>query len=326
MPLLSVKGLKTYFKTEAGIVKAVDGISFDLEPEQTLGLVGESGCGKSLTALSILNLVQPPGRIVEGEIWFQCKDQRVLDLTKLNNKGKKIRMIRGGEIAMIFQEPMTSLDPLYTIGSQIMEVLVLHQDMSRRTARQHAVKMLKEVGIPLPERRFGEYPHQLSGGMRQRAMIAMALACQPSLLLCDEPTTALDVTIQAQVLDLMLDLKRELKTSIIMITHDLGVIAEIADKVIVMYLGHGVEYAGVKDIFKEPLHPYTQGLITSIPSISKPLKQLEPIQGIVPNPINLPEGCSFKSRCPRAMDRCGADSPLLKEIKPGHLVACWLYE
>jgi oligopeptide/dipeptide ABC transporter ATP-binding protein len=326
MPLLSVNGLKTYFSTEAGLIKAVDGISFDVEPEQVIGLVGESGCGKSLTALSILGLIQPPGQIVAGEIWFRCKDQRILDLTQLNNKGKEYRRIRGDEIAMVFQEPMTSLDPLYTIGSQIVEVLVLHQDMSKKQARQIAVDMLQQVGIPLPELRVGEYPHQLSGGMRQRAMIAMALACRPSLLLCDEPTTALDVTIQAQVLDLMIDLKTEFKTSIVMITHDLGVIAELADHVIVMYVGRGVEFAGVKEIFNNPLHPYTQGLMASVPSISAPTKELEPIMGVVPNPIDLPDCCRFEPRCPRAMSRCQTEPPQLKEIRPNHQVACWLYE
>ncbi|UCD81135.1 MAG: ABC transporter ATP-binding protein [Desulfobacterales bacterium] len=326
MPLLRVNDLKTYFDTEAGLVKAVDGVSFTLEPEQTLGLVGESGCGKSLTALSILGLIQPPGRVVSGEIWFQCKDRRILDLSSLNSNGKEIRMIRGGEIAMIFQEPMTSLDPVFTIGSQIVEILVLHQEMSKKAARRRAIEMLKEVGIPLPEQRFDEYPHQLSGGMRQRAMIAMALACRPSLLICDEPTTALDVTIQAQVLDLMVGLRNEFRTSIIMITHDLGVIAEMADHVIVMYVGSGVEYAGVKEIFHNPLHPYTQGLMASIPSISAPTKELEPIKGVVPDPINLPKGCRFEPRCPRAMAHCRIELPYLKEIRPGHQVACWLYE
>lgn len=326
MSLLRVIDLKTYFETETGTVKAVDGFSFVLEPGQTLGIVGESGCGKSLTALSILGLVKPPGRIVSGEIRFQCKDGRSLDLSRLNRSGKEIRMIRGAEIAMIFQEPMTSLDPVFTIGSQIVETLVLHQGISQKAAVGHAIAMLKAVGIPLPEKRVDEYPHQLSGGMRQRAMIAMALACRPSLLICDEPTTALDVTIQAQVLDLMVKLQSEFGTSIIMITHDLGVIAEMADQVIVMYVGQGVEYAAVKEIFHNPLHPYTRGLTASIPSISAPTQELKPIKGVVPDPIDLPRGCRFAPRCPEVMDRCRIASPPLREIKPGHQTACWLYE
>ena len=324
MHLLEVKDLKTYFFTEAGVVKAVDGFSFSIEPEQTLGIVGESGCGKSLTALSILGLVPRPGKIVSGEILFAHRGTPI-DLAKLNPKGKQMRSIRGNEIAMIFQEPMTSLDPVYTIGSQIMETLTLHQNMNKMQAKKRAVEMLHEVRIPLPEQRADEYPHQLSGGMRQRAMIAMALSCNPSLLIADEPTTALDVTIQAQVIDLMIDLKREFKTAIILITHDLGVVAEMANEVIVMYLGKGVEKSSVSNIFHSPKHPYTQGLMNSIPSITTP-RSMKPIEGSVPDALNLPPGCRFEPRCPRARDICKTDDPLLKGVALQHWVACWLYE
>jgi len=325
VPLIELKGLKTYFYTEDGVVKAVDGVSFAIEPEQTLGVVGESGCGKSVTALSIMGLVpMPPGKIVEGEILFY-KDGKVVQLHRLNPKGREYRSIRGKEIAMIFQEPMTSLNPVFTIGYQIMEAIMLHQKVSKKEAKKKAIEMLRQVGIPEPEQRVDEYPHQLSGGMRQRAMIAMALSCNPSLLIADEPTTALDVTIQAQVLDLMQDLKRKFQAAIMLITHDLGVVAEMCEEVVVMYLGKVVEHAKVRPIFHEPKHPYTQGLLKSIPSLATKKKRLEPIKGVVPDPLNAPPGCPFNPRCPYTMDICRREMPPLKEVAPGHDVACWLY-
>ena len=325
MPLIEVKGLRTYFYTEDGVVKAVDGVSFAIEPEQTLGVVGESGCGKSVTALSIMGLVpMPPGKIVEGEILFR-KNGKTVELHKLNPKGKEYRSIRGKEIAMIFQEPMTSLNPVFTIGYQIMEAIMLHQKVSKREARQKAIEMLRQVGIPEPEQRVDEYPHQLSGGMRQRAMIAMALSFNPSLLIADEPTTALDVTIQAQVLDLMQDLKRKFRAAIMLITHDLGVVAEMCEEVVVMYLGKVVERAKVRPIFHEPKHPYTQGLLKSIPSLATKKKRLDPIKGVVPDPLNAPPGCPFNPRCPHAIEICRQEMPPLKEVETDHDVACWLY-
>ncbi len=326
MPLIEVNGLKTYFYTEDGVVRAVDGVDFQIEPEKTLGVVGESGCGKSVTALSIMGLVQsPPGKIEEGEILFH-QDGKVTDLTKLNPKGKEYRSIRGDQIAMIFQEPMTSLNPVYTIGNQIMEAIILHQHVNKRQARGKAIEMLRAVGMPVPEQRVDEYPHQLSGGMRQRAMIAMALSCNPALLIADEPTTALDVTIQAQVLDLMNDLRKEFNTSIQFITHDLGVIADMANDVVVMYLGRIVEAAEVHELYHNPKHPYTQGLMHSIPSLASKKERLTPIKGVVPDPFDIPAGCGFEPRCPHAMEICKTKAPELKEVAPGHKVACWLYE
>jgi len=326
VPLIEVNGLKTYFYTEDGVVRAVDGVDFTIEPERTLGVVGESGCGKSVTALSIMGLVQmPPGKIEAGEILFY-QDGEVTDLTKLNPKGKEYRSIRGDQIAMIFQEPMTSLNPVYTIGNQIMEAIILHQHLNKKQAREKAIEMLRAVGIPVPEQRVDEYPHQLSGGMRQRAMIAMALSCNPSLLIADEPTTALDVTIQAQVLDLMNDLRKEFKTAIQFITHDLGVIADMADDVVVMYLGKIVEGSDVREVFHNPKHPYTQGLMNSIPSLVSKKERLTPIKGVVPDPFDVPDGCGFEPRCPHAMEICKTKVPPLKEVAPGHTAACWLYE
>ena len=324
MPLIEIKGLKTYFHTEGGVVRAVDGIDFAIEPEKTLGIVGESGCGKSVTALSILRLIpSPPGEIVGGEILFN-RNGSLLDLTQLNPKGNQMRSIRGNEIAMIFQEPMTSLNPVYTIGYQIMENIMLHQSLNKRAARDKAIEMLRAVGIPLPEQRATEYPHQLSGGMRQRAMIAMALSCNPALLIADEPTTALDVTIQAQVLELMNDLRREFKAAILFITHDLGVIADMADDVAVMYLGRIVEIGTVWDIFHKPKHPYTQGLMNSIPSLSTVTKKrLVPIEGVVPDLLDAPRGCGFGPRCPKPEAICDREIPALQEVEPGHRVACW---
>jgi len=326
MPLLDVRDLKTYFYTEDGVVRAVDGVTFSIEPEKTLGVVGESGCGKSVTARAIMGLVKsPPGRIESGEILFQ-RDGRIIDLAKLNPKGEEMRRIRGNEIAMIFQEPMTSLNPVYTIGNQIMEAIILHQHLSKKGAKRKAIDVLESVGIPSPDRRVDEYPHQLSGGMRQRAMIAMALSCRPSLLIADEPTTALDVTIQAQVLDLMNDLRTELKAAIMFITHDLGVIAHMAENVIIMYLGRIVESAPVGEIFDNPRHPYTIGLLNSIPSFTDSReKRLVPIEGIVPDPIGPPRGCGFEPRCPHAKELCKSQIPELKAIVQAHLAACWLY-
>jgi len=327
VPLIEVKGLKTYFYTEDGVGRAVDGIDFTIEAEKTLGMVGESGCGKSVTALSIMGLIPtPPGRIEAGKILYQC-NKNVIDLAKLDPKGPEMRSIRGNEIAMIFQEPMTSLNPVFTIGKQIIEAIILHQRLSKKEARNKAVEMLHAVGIPSPKQVVEEYPHQLSGGMRQRAMIAMALSCNPSLLIADEPTTALDVTIQAQVLDLMNNLRREFKTAILFITHDLGVIASMADDVAVMYLGKIVEGAAVRNIFHDPKHPYTQGLMNSIPLLATTSKErLIPIRGVVPGPFEVPPGCGFEPRCPHAMGICKVQIPQLKEVTVGHIAACWLYQ
>lgn len=327
MSLIEVKNLKTYFHTDDGIVRAVDGVDFTIEPEKTLGMVGESGCGKSVTGRSIMGLVQmPPGMIESGEILFKYNG-KVTDLAKLNPNGSKMRSIRGNEIAMIFQEPMTSLNPVFTIGDQIVEAIILHQQLSKKEAKNRAIEMLRAVGIPLPEQRVNEYPHQLSGGMRQRAVIAGALSCNPSLLIADEPTTALDVTIQAQVLKLMNNLRRDFKTAILFITHNLGVIAKMADDIVVMYLGRIVEGASVRNIFKDPKHPYTQGLMKSIPSLeAKEKERLVPIEGVVPDPFEYPQGCGFEPRCPHAMEICKHQRPTLKTVEPGHIVACWLIE
>jgi len=326
VPLIEVRGLKTYFYTEDGVVRAVDGVDYVIERERTLGIVGESGCGKSVTALSIMGLVQiPPGKIEGGEILFH-HDGKVTDLIKLNPKGREMRAIRGNEIAMIFQEPMTSLNPVYSIGNQIMEAIILHQKLKKKEAKKKAIEMLRAVGIPLPEQRVNEYPHQLSGGMRQRAMIAMAMSCNPSLLIADEPTTALDVTIQAQVLELMNTLREEFHASIQFITHDLGVIAGMADDVVVMYLGRIVEASNVREVFHNSKHPYTRGLMNSIPSLAGGKKRLEPITGVVPDSFEVPPGCGFEPRCPQAMEICRTNMPELKEVAPGHTTACWLYE
>ena len=319
--LLSVSDLKTHFFTDEGIVKAVEAVNFEIRKGETLGIVGESGCGKSVTALSIMRLIpEPAGRIVSGEIWFEGQD-----LTRLSKQD--MRQIRGNKISMIFQEPMTSLNPVFTIGYQIAEAIKLHQGLSKKTAIDKAVEMLKVVGISSPERRIKEYPHQLSGGMRQRVMIATALSCNPGLLIADEPTTALDVTIQAQILDLMNKLKEEFEAAIILITHDLGVIAEMAQLVIVMYAGKIVECGDVNVIFEEPLHPYTKGLLGSIPSeeiiINK--KRLHEIPGIVPNLADIPPGCPFHTRCLEKMEVCTMKIPLLFEPKKDHQTACWLY-
>lgn len=314
--LLEVRDLRTYFYTDDGVVKAVDGVEFEVKAGETIGIVGESGCGKSITAMSILRLIQsPPGKIVSGEILFEGED-----LTKVSEK--RIREIRGNSISMIFQEPMTSLNPVFTAGYQIEEILKLHQNLDEKEAREKAIEMIRMVGIPNPERIADEYPHQLSGGMRQRIMIAMALACRPKMLIADEPTTALDVTIQAQILDLMNELKEKLNTSIMLITHDLGVIAEMADHVIVMYSGKVVEDAPTIELFENPKHPYTIGLMSSIPSLAKEGQRLETIPGVVPNPLYLPKGCYFHPRCKYATKKCREIQPELVEIAPGHKSAC----
>lgn len=318
-PLIEVKNLKTHFATEDGIVKSVDGVSFEINEGETLGIVGESGCGKSVTSISIMGLIpQPAGKIVEGEILFKGEDL-------VKKSVSDLRKIRGNEISMIFQEPMTSLNPVYTVGDQIAEAVILHQKLSKKDAMAKAVEMLKRVGIPSPEKRVNDYPHQMSGGMRQRVMIAMALSCNPKLLIADEPTTALDVTIQAQILELMKQLRDEYHTAIMLITHDLGVIAEVADRVAVMYAGKVVEYADVKSIFAAPQHPYTIGLLNSIPKMHGGAKRLEPIVGVVPSPLNLPKGCKFNNRCPFVQDKCLEADPELVEATPGHSVRCWYH-
>jgi peptide/nickel transport system ATP-binding protein len=315
--LLDIRGLTTSFSTDAGAFNAVDGVSFTLEPGRTLGLVGESGCGKSVTALSIMGLVaSPPGRIAGGEILFEGADL-------LRLPAREMREIRGDRIAMIFQEPMTSLNPAFTIGDQIVEGIRRHRSIGRDAAKRQAIEMLELVRMPSPERRFDDHPHKLSGGMRQRAMIAMALACRPKLLIADEPTTALDVTIQAQILDLMRMLREETGTAIILITHDLGVIAELAHDVAVMYSGRIVEKAAVADLFREPQHPYTIGLLGSIPKLHLEQERLPAIEGQVPNPIAPPPGCRFEPRCPFATPKCRAEEPPLIEVTRGHEAACW---
>ncbi len=322
--LIDIRDLKVRFHTDDGIVRAVDGVNFVIEKEQTLGVVGESGCGKSMTALAVMGLIpQPTGQIASGEIIFH-RPEGTVDIARLDPESRLMRRIRGNEIAMIFQEPMTSLNPVYTIGNQIIEVICLHQDLDKSTAKQKAIEMLDAVGIPSPKQRADEYPHQLSGGMRQRAMIAMALSCNPSLLIADEPTTALDVTIQAQVLELMNDLGREFKMAILFITHDLGVIAGMADDIVIMYLGKIVESAPVKEIFHDPRHPYTRGLMKSIPSLTRFGKtRLIPIEGVVPDASEIPDGCGFGPRCPVAEEICLVKIPPLVEFAPGHRIACW---
>ena len=321
---IDIKGLQTYLFTRSGIVKAVDDVSFSLRRGETLAIVGESGCGKSMTALSIMRLVpNPPGKIVGGTITLEGKDLLQLDEDEM-------RDIRGNDISMIFQEPMTSLNPVLTIGHQIAEALRLHQDLSKNGAAEKAVEMLRLVKIPEPAQRAREYPHQLSGGMRQRAMIAMALACNPRVLIADEPTTALDVTIQAQILDLILELQKQLGTAVILITHNLGVVAETAQRVIVMYAGKKVEEAEVDALFSQPLHPYTHGLLASIPRLeimagrnSASVGRLQEISGMVPALNNLPPGCVFAPRCTFADDRCRSQYPPYEQLRPGHWAACW---
>ena len=320
-PLLEIDGLKTHFFTRDGVVRAVDGISFAVYPGETLAVVGESGCGKSVTSLSILRLIaSPPGRIVAGRIRFQGRN--LLDLTE-----PQMRKLRGNEISMIFQEPMTSLNPVLTVGRQIAESLIVHRGLTRAEAMSRAAEMLRLVDIPEPQRRLGEYPHQLSGGMRQRVMIAMALACNPRLLIADEPTTALDVTIQAQILDLMRQLKQKTGAAIVLITHDLGVVAEMAQRVVVMYAGRKVEEAPVDELFGRPRHPYTRGLLNSIPRLDEAAtagrKRLAEIPGLVPSLREEIPGCAFAERCAYATQRCRREAPPLEAKGGGHWVACW---
>jgi oligopeptide/dipeptide ABC transporter ATP-binding protein len=316
--LLQVRNLQTSFFTPEGEVRAIDDVSFEIGEGKTLGLVGESGCGKSVTSLSIMRLIpSPPGKIVGGEIWYRGRD-----LLRLNKE--EMRRIRGNEISMIFQEPMTSLNPVFTVGNQIGEAIKLHQGLGKRETRQKTIDMLRLVKIADPESRIDSYPHQLSGGMRQRVMIAMALSCNPSLLIADEPTTALDVTIQAQILELMKELKQKIGMALLLITHDLGVVAEQADDVAIMYAGKIVERANAQAIFNRPAHPYTVGLLNSLPGAAGlKKKRLDAIPGMVPSPLRLPSGCRFRDRCPRAQEVCAQAEPPLEEKEPGHTAACY---
>jgi oligopeptide/dipeptide ABC transporter ATP-binding protein len=321
--LLEVKNLQTYFPTRAGLVRAVDGVSFYIDRGELLGLVGESGCGKSITALSIMRLIAPPGKIVGGEISFDGRN-----LLKLSDS--EMRAIRGDDIAMIFQDPMTSLNPVFTVGEQIAEALRLHRKLSRKAARAGAIEAMREVSIPDPARRIDDYPHQLSGGMRQRVMIAMALACDPKLLIADEPTTALDVTIQAQILELLNELRKNRDLGVLLITHDLGVVAEVADRVAVMYTGRIVEESPVEELFARPRHPYTEGLLRSVPKLTSATaakaERLETIEGTVPSPTDLPPGCHFAPRCPYRMPRCTAEEIPLYDLSGGVRVRCVLFD
>jgi peptide/nickel transport system ATP-binding protein len=317
--LLDIQDLRTYFYTENGIIPSVDGVSFQLKKGETVGIVGESGCGKSVTSLSIMGLVGSPGKVAGGKINFEGQD-----LAKASKK--EMRRIRGNEIAMIFQEPLSSLNPVFTVGSQVAEAIRLHQKASKAEAKEKTIELLKTVGIPRPDKVYSSYPHSLSGGMRQRIMIAMALSCSPKLLIADEPTTALDVTIQAQILHLMRELSRKNDTAIMLITHDLGVVAEMVDRVIVMYAGQVVEQTDVYSLFKEPKHPYTKGLLNSTPRIHELNEELISIEGTVPTPAEMPKGCRFHPRCPFAMEKCVTDEPQLEELREGHQVRCWLHE
>ncbi len=319
MSLLQVRDLKTYFYTDDGVVRAVDGISYDLTEGETLGLVGESGCGKSVSALSILRLIPyPPGRIVGGEVIFDGRD-----LLKITDE--EIRHIRGNRIAMVFQEPMTSLNPVLTIGLQIGEALELHRGLDRKAAREEVVRLLRMVGIPDAERRIDDYPHQFSGGMRQRVMIAMALSCNPKLLIADEPTTAVDVTIQAQLLEIINELTSRLGTAVILITHNLGVVARHVNRMAVMYAGRVVEIGPSREVYKEPRHPYTIGLLASVPRLDQPRKErLVPIEGQPPDLIHLPPGCPFVPRCKHRVERCKSERPELREVGSEHRIACWV--
>jgi oligopeptide/dipeptide ABC transporter ATP-binding protein len=317
MNLLEIKNLKTYFYTDYGVVKAVDGINLQVGEKETLGIVGESGSGKSVTGLSALRLIpSPPGKIVSGEIIFQGQD--LLSLT-----AKEMRNIRGNKISMIFQEPMTSLNPVFTIGNQITEAITLHQGLKRKEAYDKAIEVLHRVGIPGPKERISQYPHQMSGGMRQRVMIAMAISCEPALLIADEPTTALDVTIQAQILDLLRDLKQTLNMAVMLVSHDLGVIAEMADRIAVMYGGSIMEYGSAAEIFRHSLNPYTRGLLKSLPYYQKRKSRFTTIPGHVPDPLNLPPGCKFHPRCDMVIDKCRAVEPEFEEVHHGHWSKCY---
>ena len=323
-PILQIKGLKTHFELKRGVVKAVDGVDLVLNRNQTLGLVGESGCGKSVTSLSVMKLFQsPPGRIVEGSILLHRHDGSTVDIAKVDARGPLMQSIRGGEVAMVFQEPMTSLNPLYTIGSQISESVMLHQGVGKKQGMERALEMLHAVHIAAPKQRLHEYPHQMSGGMRQRVMIAMALSCNPSVLIADEPTTALDVTVQAQILDLMSQLQEDYGSAVMMVTHNLGVVSQIADYVAVMYLGKVVEYSDVRSVFHHPRHPYTMGLLKAVPVFGKKEnKPLVPIEGTVPSPSESIPGCAFADRCPFVKQECREIVPPLEESEPGHYARC----
>jgi len=316
--ILEIRNLQTYFYTEDGVAKAVDGVDFEIRPKETLGIVGESGCGKSVTSMSVLRLVSPPGKIVGGDIIFN--GEHILKLSDA-----RMRKIRGNDISMIFQEPMTSLNPVYTVGDQIAEVLRLHRGMKKNEALDKTIELLDLVGIPSAKTRVSDYPHQMSGGMRQRVMIAMALACEPKMLIADEPTTALDVTIQAQILELMKNIKERLQTAIMLITHDLGVVSEMADRVYVMYAGKGMEYAPAEELFNKPLHPYTVGLLESMPDMESDRENLHTIQGTVPSLFDMPSGCRFRPRCEKAMAICEEKEPEMVKVGDGHWVRCHLY-
>ncbi|WP_020614848.1 oligopeptide/dipeptide ABC transporter ATP-binding protein [Paenibacillus daejeonensis] len=317
--VLEVRHLQTQFRTEHGIVRSVDDVSFRLDAGEILGIVGESGCGKSVTSFSIMGLIEAPGEIAGGEIWLEEQE-----LTKLSKR--QLRKLQGKDMAMIFQEPLTSLNPLLTVGLQISEVLTRHKRLSKREVKEQSIAMLRQVGIPRPEQVYHAYPHELSGGMRQRVMIAIAISCGSKLLIADEPTTALDVTIQAQILKLMKELRDNLNTSIMLITHDLGVVAEMADRVIVMYAGQVVEEGDVYEIYRSPKHPYTKGLMNSTPKIEEVRRKLESIPGTVPVLSNMPSGCRFHPRCPVARDKCRAEAPQMKLLRPGVQVRCWLHQ
>lgn len=327
MPLLEVKDLRTYFYTDDGVVRAVDGVDFQIHKRETLGIVGESGCGKSVTALSIMLLVPFPGKIIKGSIIYRSGDgDTFIDLCKLKPNDRLMRSIRGKEISMIFQEPMICLNPVYTIGDQIMEAVILHQKMNKKEARKRVIEMLAKVRFPDPRQRVNSYPHQLSGGLQQRAMIAMALSCNPSLLIADEPTTAVDVTIQAQILELMKQLQDELDIAIIFITHDMGVVSETCDKVAVMYLGQIVECASVHRILQSPKHPYTRALLRSIPILPPNKERLNSIEGDIPTPLGIGKGCRFLPRCKEVQKPCQREeNPSLIEVEENHWVRCWLY-
>ena len=323
--LLDVRDLRVHFHTERGVVRAVDGVNLTIRRHRTLGVVGESGCGKSVMALAIMGLIPSPAAQITGQILFHRARGDVIDLVQAARKGREMRAVRGAKIAMIFQEPMTALNPVHTVGRQIAEAIRLHQGVGRREARMRAIEMLAKVGIPAPARRVDDYPHQLSGGMRQRVMIAMALACNPELLICDEPTTALDVTVQAQILELMQRLQEEFHMAIVLISHDLGVVAEVVDEVAVMYLGQIVEYGDVRDVFARRAHPYTDALFRSLPVLgSRGKERLKPIEGMVPDAAEVPPGCRFAPRCARRFERCG-DPPPLNPLGAGHVARCWLH-
>jgi oligopeptide/dipeptide ABC transporter ATP-binding protein len=330
LPILEIKNLKTYFFLERSTVRAVDGVDLTLPRKSTLGVVGESGCGKSVMAMSVMRLIQsPPGKIVDGQILLHRgpDSHHTVDLARLDPRGHEMRDIRGGEIAIVFQEPMMSLNPLFKIGHQIAEAVRVHQGVGRKEALNRALEMLTKVQISAPKQRLHEYPHQLSGGMRQRVMIALALSCNPSVLFADEPTTALDVTVQSQILDLMTELQDDFEASIVLITHNLGVVSQMASQVAVMYLGKIVEFAETRELFHHPLHPYTVGLLNSVPVLGrKGQKVLVPIKGMVPMPTEVIPGCAFAPRCPRVMPICHEQQPVLQDVHSGHQTACWLHQ